>query len=267
MPTTDRILFVDDEKNVLRALQRSFIDEDYEILTAQSGPEALALLEREIPVSLVVSDYRMPGMNGVELLRKVCEAWPQATRIVLSGFADAPAVVAAINQGKIFRFIPKPWDEEELKTSVRDGIEQFRQLQAVAQLQETVQDLERENEQLLSKSREVASRLVIKDWAFSQAADILNALPVGILGVDSDGRVVFCNQAGETLLRQSATGRPWQDLFPEQLRNQVTHALLSEGRYAGEHVHAEGHLELDGYFLQPTTRQGILLILKGANHV
>jgi response regulator RpfG family c-di-GMP phosphodiesterase len=117
-----RILFVDDEPNVLRAIERLFLDEEYEILTAPSGDEGLRVLERAPPVPVVVSDYRMPGMNGVSFLREVYRRWPDTVRIVLSGYADTAAVVAAVDEGRISRFIPKPWDDHELKTAVASAL-------------------------------------------------------------------------------------------------------------------------------------------------
>jgi two-component system NtrC family sensor kinase len=120
-----KILFVDDERNVLRALERLFLDDEYEIITALSGEEGLHLLKSEQPVQIVISDYRMPGMNGVEFLREVCRSWPDTVRIVLSGYADTAAVVNAINEGEIFRFIPKPWNNNELKMTIVNALEHY----------------------------------------------------------------------------------------------------------------------------------------------
>jgi len=118
-----RILCVDDERNVLRALERIFLDDDYEILTACSGEQGLEILSAAPQVQVVISDYRMPGMNGVEFLKEVCKTHPETIRIVLSGYADTAAVVAAINQGKIYKFIPKPWNDDELRLTVAKALE------------------------------------------------------------------------------------------------------------------------------------------------
>jgi two-component system NtrC family sensor kinase len=96
-----KILFVDDEPNILSTLRRLFLDEDYELLTADSAEKGLALMQENPSVQVVVSDYRMPGMNGVDFLKKVHECWPDSVRIILSGYADTAAVVSAINEGKI----------------------------------------------------------------------------------------------------------------------------------------------------------------------
>ena len=96
-----RILFVDDERNVLRSLERLFLEEEYEIFTADSGLEGLEILERSGSFQLIVSDYRMPSMNGVEFLSEVCRRWPETERMILSGYADTAAIVAAINEGPV----------------------------------------------------------------------------------------------------------------------------------------------------------------------
>jgi two-component system, NtrC family, sensor kinase len=115
------LLFVDDEDNILQSIKRMFFNADYTIYTAKSGAEALALLESGTPVHVVVSDYRMPGMNGVEFLQRVSRKWPDTVRIVLSGYADTPAVIGAINEGGIYKFISKPWNDDDLRVAVANA--------------------------------------------------------------------------------------------------------------------------------------------------
>ena len=108
------LLLVDDEPALLNALKREFRSAPYEVLTATSGEEALAVLaDRDVQV--ILSDYRMPGMSGVEFLAQARALRPDAVRMVLSGYADIGAVIAAINQGNIYKFLNKPWDGEELR--------------------------------------------------------------------------------------------------------------------------------------------------------
>jgi DNA-binding NtrC family response regulator len=117
------VLFVDDEGNVLSALKRIFLREPYQTLFAYSGREALEILARS-PVHVIVTDMRMPQMSGLELLRTVKKDYPHVIRMILSGDAEIHTLLAAINQGEIFRFIPKPWrSNEELKTTIRQAIE------------------------------------------------------------------------------------------------------------------------------------------------
>lgn len=120
-----RILLVDDEVNVLRALERTFLDEEYEVLTAPSGSEGLSILQDVSPVQVVVSDYRMPQMNGVDFLREVRRRWPDTVRIVLSGYADTAVVISAINEGEIYKFIAKPWNDDELRIAIINALERY----------------------------------------------------------------------------------------------------------------------------------------------
>ncbi len=119
-----RILCVDDEINVLRSLQRVFEDTPYEVDLAGSGREGLRIME-EAPVCLVLADYRMPEMNGIEFLREVYRLWPSTTRMILSGYADAPVLLSAINEGHVYRFLTKPWDNDELRFTVANAMERY----------------------------------------------------------------------------------------------------------------------------------------------
>src|SRR5450830_1115854 len=116
------VLCVDDEPSILSALRRVLRAEGCRLLTAQGGAEALAILATE-SVDVVVSDMRMPGMDGAQLLARVREEWPGTARILLTGYADMDATIAAINNGQIYRYIHKPWDEHELRLTVRQAAE------------------------------------------------------------------------------------------------------------------------------------------------
>lgn len=121
-PPIRTLLCVDDEPNILSALRRLFRSSGYKVLTAEGGAAALALLEQE-PVDLVISDMRMPNMDGAQLLAQVCTRWPHITRLLLTGYADVSSTIAAINLGKIQRYIAKPWNDEEMLMIVRDAFE------------------------------------------------------------------------------------------------------------------------------------------------
>lgn len=119
---TFTVLIIDDEANILSSLKRLFQPFGYRILTAESGAEALALLEKE-PVDLVISDMRMPQMNGAELLEQVRSKWPDVVRILLTGYSDMSSTIAAINRGEIYRYISKPWTDSEIVLTVHDALE------------------------------------------------------------------------------------------------------------------------------------------------
>ncbi|HSJ99311.1 MAG TPA: response regulator, partial [Myxococcota bacterium] len=113
------VLFVDDDERILNAVRATF-RQDYQVLTAADGAAALELLARG-PVQVIVSDQRMPAMTGVELLRKARGVAPHAVRILLTGYTDLAALVGSINQGEIFRFVKKPWDNDELRQAIAEA--------------------------------------------------------------------------------------------------------------------------------------------------
>ncbi len=121
-----KVLFVDDEKNIVRALTRLFMDESFEVLTATSGKEGLELLDENQNVGLIVSDQRMPGMSGVEFLEQARVKVPEALRIVLTGYADVDAAMGAINRGGAFRYITKPWDDKQLLRDICEAVELYQ---------------------------------------------------------------------------------------------------------------------------------------------
>lgn len=119
------LLLVDDEASILSALRRLFRPQGYRILTAESGAAGLEILEREM-VDLIISDMRMPEMDGATFLKQVRQHWPQIIRILLTGYADISSTVAAINEGEIYRYIAKPWDDNEIQSVVREALERQR---------------------------------------------------------------------------------------------------------------------------------------------
>ncbi|HIJ94299.1 MAG TPA: Flp pilus assembly complex ATPase component TadA [Desulfuromonadales bacterium] len=118
------LLFVDDEENVLSALRRIFIDENYVILTAGSALKALEILAHE-PVQLIITDHRMPGMTGGELLKLVREKYPATIRIMLTGHADVNSIMGAVKEGAVYKFITKPWNDEDLRLTVSLALQQY----------------------------------------------------------------------------------------------------------------------------------------------
>lgn len=142
--TQATLLFVDDEASILSALRRLFRTLGYRIFTAESGREGLALLEHE-EVDVVVSDMRMPEMDGTAFLEAVRQRWPGIIRILLTGYADVGSTIAAINRGQIYRYIAKPWDDNDIELTVRDAVEHRRLKLENARLTALTQ---RQNEEL-----------------------------------------------------------------------------------------------------------------------
>lgn len=113
------IMIVDDEHNILRALERIFKRDGLKVVTATSGEEGLNICRGNGDIAVVISDHRMPGMDGVEFLQRFMDLSPNTIRFMLTGYADMGAVMNAINKGEVYRFITKPWDDENLKALVR----------------------------------------------------------------------------------------------------------------------------------------------------
>jgi CheY-like chemotaxis protein len=126
---SERVLFVDDEPQVLDGIQRS-LRKQVDLHTAPSGVEGLVLLREAGPFALVISDMRMPSMNGAQFLAKVREQSPDTVRMILSGQSDLPATIAAVNEGQIYRFLSKPCPAKQLLGAVADGLKQHRLLTA-----------------------------------------------------------------------------------------------------------------------------------------
>ena len=123
--TAATLLIVDDEPGILSSLRRLLRPAGYKIHTAESGQAGLLVLEQEV-VDLVISDMRMPEMDGAKFLEQVRARWPGTTRILLTGYADVNSTIEAINRGEIFRYIAKPWDDNDLMLVVRDALERRR---------------------------------------------------------------------------------------------------------------------------------------------
>lgn len=116
------VLCVDDEPNILSSLRRLFRPRGYRVLIAESGAAGLAILEQEA-VDLVISDMRMPEMDGAQFLEHVRARWPDTIRLLLTGYSDITSILAAINRGEIYRYITKPWDDNDIQLVVRHALE------------------------------------------------------------------------------------------------------------------------------------------------
>jgi CheY-like chemotaxis protein len=122
------VLAVDDEIHVLNALRRT-LRREYNIFTATSGEDALVVMEQE-DIALIITDYRMPGMTGLELLEKILQKCPDTIRMIITSYADQKLLMDAINVGHVHRYIPKPWEPEEVRSIVREGIGAYERIRA-----------------------------------------------------------------------------------------------------------------------------------------
>jgi putative nucleotidyltransferase with HDIG domain len=159
------VLFVDDEVNILKSLQRLLRQEEMNVLTAARGAEALELLERA-EAQVVVTDQRMPEMSGVDLLSQVRERHPDVVRMMLTGYTEMNVAVDAINRGEIYRLITKPWNDEELKATLRQAFDHHDLKQEIKRLNQVTREqnfkLQDMNRNLEGKVRERTKQLAEK---------------------------------------------------------------------------------------------------------
>jgi two-component system, NtrC family, sensor kinase len=264
-----RILFVDDEKNVLRAIERLFLDEGYEILTATSGSDGLDILGRVSPLQIVISDYRMPGMNGVEFLREVRERWPETVRIVLSGYADTVAVVAAINEGQIYKFIPKPWNDDELKVTISNAVDRYflykRNIQLTDELRRSNEELGSLNERLDELVEKRVAKLIGIDNIQAFTRNVLDLLPVAVVGMDGKGALVMCNRRGNEMLfeRECAVpGLTLREALPASV-NLAVDKVFADGRFCGDIFVKSRSMRTTGALIKyPDGKRGVILVLE-----
>ncbi len=177
-----RLLFVDDEPGVLSAMQRLFYDEPYTVLTASGGLAALELLRETGPVQLIISDYRMPAMTGIEFLQQAMQQWPDTRRIILSGFPDSDVLLAALNEGRAHRFLVKPWDNDAIKSVVKEMLDEYEML---VSFRSGAEELARSN-RLLSRTNEHLSAVLADVLAHMrreavQGDTLVGAEPLAIL--------------------------------------------------------------------------------------
>lgn len=167
-----KILFVDDEKNILSSIKRSFLDDANEFLTAGSGAEGLEIL-KNTDVSVIISDMRMPEMDGAEFLKEANKIRPDATRMVLSGYADRVSIMDAINQGEIWRYITKPWDDNDLKIAVKNAIEFYVDRIKIKSL---LSKLEEKNKQLENINKNLELEVQKRTFEIEKRSKLLDMM-------------------------------------------------------------------------------------------
>ncbi len=170
LPESVRLLLVDDEENILRSLKRILRNESFQLSTANSGNEALELMAAE-PYDLVISDARMPGMDGATLLSQIKSRWPDCIRILLTGYADMNATIKAINEGQIYRYIGKPWDDEELKLVIRQALAFQHSERRRLALEKLTR---KQNEELQALNNSLEDKVRVRTEELQQTADMVD---------------------------------------------------------------------------------------------
>jgi DNA-binding NtrC family response regulator len=151
-----KVLYVDDDPSNLKAMSRLFRNESFDVVTDLSPINALSRIDTLKP-EVVISDQRMPEMDGTIFLREVEYRYPDSVRIILTGHADLEAAMEAINQGHVFRFIQKPWDNDDLKTQVKAALEHQESIHCLRTIVDTLVDEVMDNEKAQKSTRKLAA--------------------------------------------------------------------------------------------------------------
>ncbi|MFQ5770796.1 MAG: HD domain-containing phosphohydrolase [bacterium] len=223
---TKKILFVDDDPTILRSYKR-YLGLEFNIETALGGESGLKMLRERGPYAVIVSDMRMPGMNGTQFLSQVRERWPDSVRILLTGQADMKDAIAVVNEGQIFRFLTKPCPPETFTKALKDGIKQYQLITAEKELLEKTlkgsvkllvdmvslisPDLFSRSVRLRNLANKIATRLHIKSlWQIDVAALLsqigCSTIPVEILRKKWQGQTLNKNE-NEMFLKHLKAGR------------------------------------------------------------
>ncbi|HIF94699.1 MAG: response regulator [Myxococcales bacterium] len=201
-PDLPRILIVDDEEAILETMTFTFMDL-YEVLTTSDPTTAMSILDENQPVSVVITDQRMPGMTGAELLKEVYARYPETVRIILTGFADSEATIKAINDGHIYGYINKPWEPDELKSIVRRASE----LHALA----------------------IENRRLVDDLSDANLflGAVMDRLRTGAIAIDRDGIVRAVNKPAISFigLTDDVRGRSLDDVLSAQDLKELVEAV------------------------------------------
>ena len=224
----DRVLLcVDDEVSVLRSLRRCLRKEDYRLVTATGGAEGLALLETNA-AQVVLSDQRMPDMMGTVFLQQVKEHYPDTVRVMLSGYAEVHAILDSINQGEIYRFLYKPWNEDELKVTLRQC---FDQHDLIRQNRELIGQIQKKNETLQCLNETLEQLVEERTQSLQFAQEIVEKLPYPVLGVSREGFAALANEAARHLLSSTAffLGTDLDVFLPADVAEAVTRRLNGQG--------------------------------------
>lgn len=243
MMTANRILIVDDDPGMIAALERNFKTR-FNLITAQSGKEALAHSFTDLPVSVVVADMRMPGMDGLQLLRQIKTISPDTVRIMLTGNADQKTAVDAINEGSIFRFYCKPCPHDTLAAGIEDGIEEFNRV--LQQVEENRQKMEAE---VKARTADLKSEVLVREQLSAELQAILDNMAETLYRTDADGIITMTSRSTFSLTGYTPdelVGKKVSDYYvaPDQRDDFISQIQAGGGKvnsYETPILHKEGH--------------------------
>ena len=202
--TRHTVLCVDDETQILSSLKRLLRKEKYELITATNGEDGLKAFNKG-QIHLVISDHRMPGMSGTSFLARIRDAYPDTLRILLTGYTEIESIKESINQGNIYKFFLKPWNDENLKIEIRKSLEQYDLIQSnrslALELDEKNKALRQINQDLETLVAKRTRELELQNQMLELTRNIFESLPIPVMGLSPDQTVILLNrQAGQVIL-------------------------------------------------------------------
>jgi class 3 adenylate cyclase len=234
MPNTRfNVLYVDDEENNLISFRAAF-RRDYQVFTALSAEEGMNILHQE-QVPIIITDQRMPGITGVQFLEKVIPEFPDTVRMILTGYSDIEAIIQAINTGRVFRYITKPWDETELKMTIDNAINLYRlqqnNKQLIQELNQKVADLQCTLDMF---QRYVPAEVIERMMSSGGGSKLFE-------GEQREVTVLFCDIRGFTKISSRLSpGEVVQvlNLFYRLMSSSITKYSGSVNQYVGDEIFA-----------------------------
>ena len=218
------LLCVDDEISILHALKRLLRKENYKVLIASSGKEGIKILSKE-QIQVIVSDQRMPEMTGTEFLSKAKELHPYSIRVVLSGYADANTIMESINRGEIYRFLSKPWSDDELKTTIKQC---FQHYDLLAENRDLIEKIQKKNKKLDELNTLLRQDIENTTTSLGITQEIISHVPLPILGVTAEGFIVVANNKAIDMFSKNyplVIGESIDTIFPQILFDNVKQCL------------------------------------------
>lgn len=265
------ILFVDDESDILQSLQRFLRRERYQKHFMESPHEALDLLGRT-PVDVVVSDLRMPGMNGLELIKEVKRLYPDTVRMIVSGSQDIEQIIESINKGEVFRFIPKPVDPEAFKGILNDAIDYYCMK---IERQELFEEHSLKNRQLTDANLSLEKLTTDLKRSEEQFRSMNDAAQDAVFMLDGKGVIRYRNSAAETIFgfeRKNCPEQHISEIFPMPqggivLESLIAHAADGKEDDCGSFVGQLEGVRTDGSRLPLEVSKGCVHLESGPHSV
>nr|WP_320192178.1 response regulator [uncultured Desulfobacter sp.] len=228
------ILCVDDEQQILAALKRLLRKENFDLLTAKNGEEGLKIMASR-DIHLVISDHRMPEMSGISFLSKVRETYPDTIRILLTGYTEIDSIKASINEGHVYKFLLKPWNDDDLKQEIRKALERYDLIQSNQSLHLMLaaknKELEQINKDLEKIIRQRTRELELQNQALELTRVLFRGLPVAAMGVSYDQTIILINRQAEKLKindRMISVGNSLTDYLSKDVMKKMSPVLESQ---------------------------------------